>query len=65
MGITVRACLRMIEAASAAGKVLSVSENYRRDPMNRLTKALLRSGAIGEPRLVIDVATSGGAACDR
>ena len=60
MGITVRACLRMIEAARAAGRVLSVSENYRRDPMNRLTRSLLRSGAIGEPRLVINVATSGG-----
>ena len=60
MGITVRACLRMIEAGRAAGRVLSVSENYRRDPMNRLTKALLRGGVIGEPRLAINVATSGG-----
>ena len=60
MGLTVRACRRMIDAASAAGRVLSVSENYRRDPMNRLTKALLRSGVIGEPRLAISIATSGG-----
>ena len=60
MGITVRACLRMIEAGRASGRVLSVSENYRRDPMNRLTKALLRGGVIGEPRLAINVATSGG-----
>ena len=60
MGITVRACRRMIDAASAAGRVLSVSENYRRDPMNRLTNALLRGGVIGEPRLAINVATSGG-----
>ena len=60
MGLTVRACRRMIGAANAAGKVLSVSENYRRDPMNRLTKALLRGGVIGEPRLAISVATSGG-----
>ena len=60
MGLTVRACRRMIGAANAAGKVLSVSENYRRDPMNRLTKALLHGGVIGEPRLAISVATSGG-----
>ena len=60
MGITVRACRRMIEAGRASGRVLSVSENYRRDPMNRLTDALLRGGVIGEPRLAINVATSGG-----
>ena len=60
MGITVRACRRMIDAGRAAGRVLSVSENYRRDPMNRLTKALLRGGVIGELRLAINVATSGG-----
>ncbi len=60
MGVTVRACRRMIDAANAAGRVLSVSENYRRDPMNRLTKALLRGGIIGQPRLAINVATSGG-----
>ena len=60
MGVTVRACRVMIEAASAAGRVLSVSENYRRDPMNRLTKALLDGGAIGELRLAINAATSGG-----
>ena len=60
MGITVRACRRMIEAGRASGRVLSVSENYRRDPMNRLTNALLRGGVIGEPRLAINVATSGG-----
>ena len=60
MALTVRACRTMIDGAGAAGRVLSVSENYRRDPMNRLTKALLESGVIGEIRLAINVATSGG-----
>ena len=65
MGITVRACLKMMEAASAAGRVLSVSENVRRDPMYRLTEALLRGGIIGEPRLAMHVATSGSRAAEQ
>lgn len=59
MGLTVRACHRMIEGARRAGKVLSVSENYRRDPMNRLVKALLGARAIGDPRLVLKVSAGG------
>ena len=60
MALTVRACLTMIEGAASANRVLSVSENYRRDPMNRLTKALLESGIIGDIRLAINVSTAGG-----
>ena len=60
MALTVRACQRMIEAALKKRKTLSVSENYRRDPMNRLVSALLRAGAIGEPRLMVNVSTGGG-----
>jgi predicted dehydrogenase len=52
MGVTVRACLRMMEAAERAGKVLIVEENHRRDPVNRLVKAVLDSGALGAPRLM-------------
>ena len=65
MGVTVRACLRMMEAASARGRVLSVSENVRRDPMYRLARALLRGGAIGEPRLHLHVTTSGSRATEQ
>ena len=65
MGITVRACLRMMEAASAKGRVLSVSENVRRDPMYRLSRALLRGGVIGEPRLHMHVSTSGSRAVEQ
>ena len=61
MGLTVRACLQMMRAAKRAGKVLSVAENFRRDPMNRLVKALLDHGAIGTPRFVMNVRASGGA----
>lgn len=61
MGLTVRACHRMMASAERAGKVLSVAENFRRDPINRLVKALLDKGAIGAPRLVITVSARGGA----
>lgn len=60
MALTVRACLAMIEAAADSKRILSVSENYRRDPMNRLTKALLENGIIGDIRLAINISTAGG-----
>jgi len=53
IGLTVRASNRIREAAERTGKIVSVAENYRRDPMNRLGKALLDAGAIGSPRLMI------------
>jgi predicted dehydrogenase len=53
MGLTVRACHVMAEAAARAGRTLAVAENYRRDPINRLAKALLDAGAIGAPRLAL------------
>jgi predicted dehydrogenase len=40
---------------SATGKVLAVAENYRRDPMNRLTRALVDAGAIGTPYFTLDI----------
>ena len=52
LGVTVRACLNIIDAASRAGRVLSVEENHRRDPVNRLVKAVIGSGALGDPRLI-------------
>lgn len=60
MALTVRACRTMISASKSAGLVLSVSENYRRDPINRMTKALLESGIIGDIRLAINLFTMGG-----
>lgn len=60
MAITVSACHKMLKASIESGKVLSVSENYRRDPMNRLVKMVLESGIIGDIRLVINVSTTSG-----
>ena len=53
VGLTARACKLMREAAERTGCILSVAENYRRDPVNRLAKALLDAGVIGTPRLML------------
>lgn len=53
VGLTVRACNLIRAAAEKSGNVVSVAENYRRDPVNRLAKALLDAGAIGQPRFMI------------
>ena len=67
MGLTLKACRQMRDVSIATGKVLAVAENYRRDPMNRLTKALITTGAIGVPYFAIDigVGSSNGAAMSK
>ena len=47
MGLTVRACNLIRKAAGNSDCILSVAENYRRDPINRLAKALLQAEVIG------------------
>ncbi|GIT58786.1 MAG: hypothetical protein Ct9H300mP19_07340 [Dehalococcoidia bacterium] len=42
-------CNRVIDAWKRSGKILSVAEQERRDPMCRLNKAVLDSGVIGNP----------------
>jgi predicted dehydrogenase len=59
LALTVRGCLRVIAAAKRSGKVLSVAENYRRDPMNRLVRALIDGGAVGRPQFVLEVSVGG------
>ena len=60
MGLTARACRLMLDAARGSGLVLSVAENYRRDPVNRLARTLIDAGAIGDPRLMIHHTLGGG-----
>ena len=60
MALTIRGCNLIIEAWKRSGKVLSVAENYRRDPMNRLVRALLDKGVIGQPYAVFDIGVGGG-----
>ena len=62
MALTMKACRLMRDAADAKGLVLSIGEQYRRDPMNRLAKALLDAGAIGEPGFAMKVGLGGGSA---
>lgn len=60
MAPTVAACRAMQRAAEQGGRVLSVAENYRRDPISRLAHALVTAGAIGELRSLIDLSGKGG-----
>ncbi|MBQ37587.1 MAG: hypothetical protein CME04_14465 [Gemmatimonadaceae bacterium] len=60
LGLTARACGLMVQAAAQHDRGLSTAENYRRDPINRLGKALLDAGIIGDPRLMLHH-TMGGA----
>jgi len=60
MGLTVRACNLVVQAARDYRRVLSVAENYRRDPLNRVVKALIQSGVIGRPYMVFHHSAGGG-----
>ncbi len=60
LALTMRACNRVVEAARHSGKVLSVAENFSRDPINRLERSLVDAGAIGVAHLMIDTRIGGG-----
>ena len=60
LALTLRGCNLVLETARRTGKILSVAENYRRDPMNRLVKALIEDGAIGTPQLMVETSIGGG-----
>ena len=49
LAITVKACHLMREAAKRNDRLLSVAENYRRDPSARLIRHLIDNGVIGTP----------------
>ena len=59
LALTIRGCDRVIAAAERSGKILSVAENYRRDPINRLVRALLDDGAIGDRQFMMETAVRG------
>jgi len=60
VGLTVRASNIMRKAAADKQLVMSVAENYRRDPINRLAKALITGGVLGMPYLSIQSSSGGG-----
>lgn len=59
LGITIRACQAMIEAAEQTGAILATAENYRRDPPNRLVRAILDAGLLGEVHLIAETRIGG------
>jgi len=60
IALTVRQGLLLVEAAQRSGRVLAVAENYRRDPMNRLAKAVIDAGLIGRPFLAVQMSSGSG-----
>jgi predicted dehydrogenase len=58
--LTVAEGVRLVEAAHRAGLRLAVAENYRRDPINRLARALLDAGAVGRPFLATQASSGAG-----
>lgn len=54
MALTLTACRMMASCAERTGKTLAIAENFRRDPMNRLARALIDAGAIGDPYFALD-----------
>jgi predicted dehydrogenase len=60
VALTVRAANLIADAANRAQRIVSIAENYRRDPINRLAQSLIRDGAIGEPRLMVETHIGGG-----
>ena len=60
LGITIRACQAMIDAAQHSGAVLATAENYRRDTPNRLVRAIIDEGLLGDPYLMIQTSLGGG-----
>ena len=60
MGITVKACNLMMDSAAKHNRILSVAENFRRDPMNRLVKSLLENEIVGTPYFMVENRIGGG-----
>ncbi|MDE2701601.1 MAG: Gfo/Idh/MocA family oxidoreductase [Chloroflexota bacterium] len=62
VAITISAANFLERAADESGRVLSVAENFRRDPINRLLRAVIDSQELGQPAMMIDTTLSGGGA---
>lgn len=60
LGITMRACRQILDAAEKNDRLLQVAENYRRDPNQRATRWGIEQGKIGEPRCLfwVDIGES-------
>jgi predicted dehydrogenase len=59
IALTIRGANAILAAQARSGKVLSIAEQYRRDPMLRLTKAVLDARVIGDPYMLFQMGASG------
>ena len=59
LGVTVRACRLMVDAAERSGALLATAENYRRDGPNRLARAVLEHGLLGPIHLMMETNVGG------
>ena len=53
LALTIRSCRALIKAAEEGGAILATAENYRRDPTNRLAKAVIDSGLLGPIHVMV------------
>lgn len=60
LALTVRSCRALLEAEREGGAILATAENYRRDPTNRLARAVLDAGLIGDVHLMSQTMIGGG-----
>jgi predicted dehydrogenase len=59
LGLTVRGCRAIVDAAERSGAVLATAENYRRDSPNRLARAVIEQGLLGDIHLMIQTNVGG------
>jgi predicted dehydrogenase len=59
LALTIRGCNLILEAQERSGKLLSVAEQERRDPMCRLTKAVVDSGVLGDVYMLFQMGAGG------
>jgi predicted dehydrogenase len=60
IALTVEQGVSLINAAHRARRVLAVAENYRRDPMNRLARALIDANVVGPIHLFVQQSSGSG-----
>jgi predicted dehydrogenase len=60
MGLTIKACNLMLKEAERSGCVFNVAENYHYDPINIIGRELVKTEAIGTPRLMLQNTIGGG-----
>jgi predicted dehydrogenase len=60
IALTVGQGIDLIESAARHDRKLAVAENYRRDPMNRLARALLDAGVLGRVHLAVQSSSGSG-----